>query len=462
MNTASFLNIKGDEIVGADGQPVPLRGTSLGGWMNMENFITGYPANEESQRQAIRQVLGQDKYEFFFDRFLEYFFTEDDARFIASLGLNLLRLPVNYRHFEDDLRPFEIKEAGFKHLDRVVDLCARHGIFTIIDLHALPGCQNGDWHSDNPTHVSMFWQHKHFQDRTVHLWQCFAEHFRDKPWVAGYNPINEPDDPTESLIAPIYRQMVTTIREIDPHHLIFLEGNHYSRDFRTFGDPLPGVVYTNHDYAAPGIVAGGQYPGYTSGKYYDSEVLQESFLSASKYMLDHRVPIWVGEFGAIYTGDAEADAKRDQLIRDQLEIYNRYHASWATWLYKDIGLQGLTYVAPESPWLRRIQSFVNKKARLGIDSWGGRDTHIRHILDPLEQTFATEFPDYKPAPFGSQTRQIKRLVCQILLAEALLPEFAELFRDMSETEIDEMMQSFLFKNCIVRQPLARTLADYAR
>ena len=108
MKTASFLRIHGSEIVDADNQPFVLRGLGLGGWMNMENFITGYPANEEGQRQAILHVLGQSKYEFFFDRFLEYFFTEDDAHFIQSLGLNLLRLPVNYRHFEDDLRPFEI------------------------------------------------------------------------------------------------------------------------------------------------------------------------------------------------------------------------------------------------------------------------------------------------------------------------------------------------------------------
>jgi endoglucanase len=461
MNTTSFLSIKGDEIVGADGQPVPLRGASLGGWMNMENFITGYPANEESQRQAIRQGLGRDKYEFFFDRFLEYFFTEDDARFIASLGLNLLRLPVNYRHFEDDLRPFEIKQTGFKHLDRAVDLCARHGIYTIIDLHAVPGWQNGDWHSDNPTHVSLFWQHKHFQDRTMHLWQCLAEHYKDNPWVAGYNPINEPDDPTENLIAPIYRQIVEAIRTIDPNHLVFLEGNHYARDFHTFGEPLPGVVYAHHDYAAPGIVAGGQYPGYTREKYYDRETLQVDSRSLSKYMLDYHVPIWVGEFGALYTGDAETDAVRNRIVRDQLEIYKNHRASWAIWLYKDIGLQGLTYVSPNSQWRQRIESFVNKKARLGIDSWGGRDTHIRHILDPLEQTFAAEVPNYQPPPFANQRRQIKRLVCQILMAEALLPEFAELFRDMSETAIDEMMQSFLFKNCIVHKPLAQTLADYA-
>lgn len=461
MNHPAFLKIKRDEILGADNQPVILRGTSLGGWMNMENFITGYPANEEGMRQAVLEVLGQTKYEFFFDRFLEYFFTEDDARFIASLGLNLLRVPVNYRHFEDDMRPFEIIESGFKHLDRVVDLCARHGIYTIIDLHAVPGYQNTDWHSDNPTHVGFFWQHKHFQDRTVHLWQVFAERYKDQPWVAGYNLINEPYDPSEKLIAPVYRRLVEAIREIDPHHLIFLEGNRFAKEFHMFGEPLPGVAYTHHDYAAPGIVAGGQYPGYTRGEYFDRETLQESFLSLSKYMLEHHVPIWVGEFGALYTGDTEIDATRDRIVRDQLEIYNYYHANWAIWLYKDIGLQGLTYASPDSAWMQRIGHFVNKKARLGTDSWGGRDTYIRHLLEPLEQTFAADFPDYKPGPFGLARHRIKRLVPSILLAEALLPEFAELFRDMSETEIDEMMQSFLFKNCVIRTALAETLAAYA-
>jgi hypothetical protein len=309
--------------------------------------------------------------------------------------------------------------------------------------------------------VGLFWQHKHFQDRAVHLWQAFAEHFKDNPWVAGYNPMNEPYDPSERLIEPIYRRLAQAIRAIDPQHLIFLEGNRYSKDFHMFGEPLPGVVYTHHDYAAPGIMAGGQYPGYTAGQYYDRETLEETFLSLSQYMLYHHVPIWVGEFGPIYNGEAESDAMRDRILRDQLEIYKHYHASWAIWLYKDIGLQGLTYAAPDSLWRQRIQSFVEKKTRLATDSWGGRDTHIRHLLEPLEQTFATEFPNYSPGPFGNGKHRIKRLVCGILLAEALLPEFAELFRGMSETAIDEMMQSFLWKNCVVRQPLAQSLAAYA-
>lgn len=200
------LSVKGSEIVDGEGRRVLLRGFGLGGWMNMENFITGYPANEEAQRGAVRAVLGQEKYELFFDSFLEHFFTEGDAAFIRSLGLNLLRLPVNYRHFEDDSEPFVIKEEGFKHLDRVIELCAQHGIYTIIDLHALPGYQNQHWHSDNPTHKALFWRHRHFQDRVVNLWEAIAGRYRDNPWVAGYNPINEPADPTGRMVMPVYRR----------------------------------------------------------------------------------------------------------------------------------------------------------------------------------------------------------------------------------------------------------------
>jgi endoglucanase len=90
--------------------------------MLMENFMNGFPGREHQIRGALRKVLGEEKYTFFFDKFLEYFFTDKDAAFLASLGFNCLRLSFNYRHFEDDMKPFEIKEDGFKHVDRVVEI----------------------------------------------------------------------------------------------------------------------------------------------------------------------------------------------------------------------------------------------------------------------------------------------------------------------------------------------------
>ena len=458
---ARFLRAEGPRVLDREGTPVVLRGFGLGGWMNMENFITGYPANEEAQRAAIREVLGRERYEFFFDCFLEHFFTEGDAEFIRSLGLNLLRLPVNYRHFEDDAEPFVVKEESFRHLDRVIDLCARHGIYTIIDLHALPGYQNQHWHSDNPTHKALLWLHRHFQDRTVNLWEVIAARYRGNPWVAGYNPINEPADPTEQKIMPFYRRLYDAIRGADPDHMIFLEGNRYSVDFHMFGEPWENVVYTNHDYALPGFIDGGPYPGVSRGEYVDREALEKTFLKRSEYMLEHDVPVWVGEFGPVYPpDDPDSHATRYELLRDQLEIYARHGAHWAIWTYKDIGLQGVVYAAPDSPYLERIRPIIEKKARLGVDAWGGKDAEIRDVMEPLERLFEREYPGYEPFPFGVQ-REIELLVRNILLAEPMLPEYAGLFRGMGEEEIDAMMRSFRFENCVRREPLAGVLAEYA-
>ncbi|TME14355.1 MAG: glycoside hydrolase family 5 protein [Chloroflexi bacterium] len=419
----NVLTAKGASIVDNTGQQVSLRGFGLGGWMNMENFITGYPANEEAQRQAIRQVLGNDNYEFFFDRFLEYFFERDDAQFIASLGLNLLRLPVNYRHFESDMEPFVIKEEGFKHLDRVIDLCAEQQIYTIIDLHALPGYQNQAWHSDNPTHKAFFWQHKHFQDRVIHLWEVLATRYKGHPWVAGYNPINEPGDASEEMIVPFYRRLYEAIRAIDPDHILFLEGNRYSMEFHMFTETWPHVIYTVHDYALPGFIDGGPYPGISRGEYVDRSVLEETFLRRTAYMRRTGTPIWVSEFGPVYLGESVADAMRYQVLR------------------------------------RLLQPFLEKKARLGVDTWGSVDTHIRPLIQPLEETFAKEFPDYHPFPFGTQW-MINRLVRYILLAEPLLQEFAALFKGMDEQDIDTVMQSFQFKHCVQRTELARIVSAF--
>lgn len=56
------------------------------------------------------------------------FFTDADAQFFASLGLNCIRIPFNYRHFEDDMNPGVLKSSGFKHLDRVIDIVCSQSI----------------------------------------------------------------------------------------------------------------------------------------------------------------------------------------------------------------------------------------------------------------------------------------------------------------------------------------------
>ena len=120
----NLLKVSGDHIVNQKGETIVLRGFGLGGMLHMENFIDGYPDNEETMREGLLKVLGKKKYDLYFDNFLKSYFTEPDAEYIESLGLNLVRIPINYHLFEDDMNPGVIKKEAFKYLDNVIDLCA--------------------------------------------------------------------------------------------------------------------------------------------------------------------------------------------------------------------------------------------------------------------------------------------------------------------------------------------------
>lgn len=461
VSRQALLVVKGDRLVNGKGEIVRLRGFGLGGMLHMENFIDGYPGNEEAFRDVMLKALGKEKYELFFDTFYRNYFTEQDARYIASLGLNLVRIPINYRQFEDDMNPRVIKPEGFKYLDRVIRLCAEQGIYTIIDLHALPGYQNQHWHSDNPTHKALLWKHKDFQDRTVVLWQALASHYRDEPWVAGYDLINEPADPTGEMVVPLFRRLMEAVRKVDPDHILFIEGNTYAREFDGFDPTWNNVVYTNHDYATPGFITGGPYPGVTSDRYYDAAAVESDFLHKSKFMFSHDLPVWVGEFGPVYTGDTKQDEMRYELLKDQLRIYDKYDVSWCIWLYRDLGLQAILYQPDTTAWMRRIEPILEKKRRLGADAWGSLETGIQGVMDPIYAMLAREFPDYDPYPNGAD-REARRLVRHILISEALLDEFGKRFEGLSDDEVVELAESFNYDKAAHRARLEAILSGQER
>jgi hypothetical protein len=78
-------------------------------------------------------------------------------------------------------------------------------------------------------------------------------------------------------------------------------------------------------------------------------------------------------------------------------------------------------------------------------------------MEPIEVLFAKEFPEYDPYPAG-QKREIALLVRNILIAGALVPEYCNLFKGLSDEELISIAQSFRFENYIKRQRLEDILA----
>ncbi|KAF7986708.1 hypothetical protein HWV62_20240 [Athelia sp. TMB] len=471
----SFLKVSGTKIVDADGKEVILRGAGLGGWMNMENFISGYPGCEYQIREALAATIGPEKSALFFDKYLEFFFTDADAAYFKSLGLNNIRLPFNYAHFEDDMNPRVLKPEGFKHLDRVVDICAKHGIYTILDLHTAPGGQNMGWHSDQNTHIAAFWTHRDHQDRVIWLWTALAAHYAGNPWIAGYNPLNEPADgsPGATRLLHFYDRVHAAIRAVDAEHAIFLDGNTFAKDFSDFGawhERWANTAYSIHDYSVYGFPSS---PERYVGSAEQQRRMRRSYEKKRQWMDERGLCVWNGEWGPVYArqeydGDRtrEINEARYHVLKDQLAIYNKDRLSWAIWLYKDIGFQGMVYTPASTPYRTLFADFLAKKHRLAVDAWGADSTAVDHVYAPLVAHIAAEVPEkYQqtlyPWPFWSTQTRVERVARTILLAEYLVQEWADHFVGKTEAEIVELAGSFKFENCVQREELNKILGDNA-
>jgi len=457
-----LLQVKGNQIVAANGRPIALRGTCAGGWMNMEEFINGHPGSEHGLRATMAKKLGAETAEFFFNRMLDYFFSEDDVIYLKSLGTTVVRLPLNYRHFETDQRPFEYLEAGFARLGQALDWCEKHGLYAILDLHAVQGWQNTDWHCDNSTRHTLFWQQPHFQDRFVALWEEFARRYKGRAVIAGYNVMNEPvtnapygrfSNQYESdwdVINRLYRRVTTAIRAMDPDHIIFLEGDLFSREFDGLEPPFaPNLVYSSHNYSDGGF-GPGRYPGLIKGEQWDFEKQELIFLATSgvRFAKKHNVPLWVGEFGSAYNGPAEEIPDRLRALDDQLAVFNKHGAHWTMWVYKDIHVMGWVQLRGDSPYVKTIGRVLDAKRDLSTDFWMGwvqataTKTKVYELAAMIEEAM-------KDPTIDSEANRnfLSQATLSGYTAGLMQPLYARCFEGLSRTQLDEILQSFALKQC---------------
>jgi aryl-phospho-beta-D-glucosidase BglC (GH1 family) len=413
---------------------------------------------------VLAEELGPARAEFFWERLLDHFFGDEDLAFLKKCGATVVRLPVNYRHFESDLAPLSYIERGFERLSRAIDMCERHGIYAIIDLHAVQGWQNTDWHCDNATRHSLFWRDAHCRERFVALWNEFARRFSGRAAVAGYNIMNEPlcnasrgrmGTPYASdwdLINGVFHQTVDAIRAVDPQHIVFIEGDHFSSLFEGLEPPFAdNLVYSSHNYSGPGF-GPGSYPGDTGDR--DSLVRAFESHQGTQYARRHNVPLWVGEFGSVYNGPAEEIPDRLRALDDQIDTYEQGGAHWTTWTYKDVGVMGWVVLDPECEYLQLVKPVLEAKKELRTDFWMGwlPATEMSRISDELaayvEKTVGD--PQVRARDFK---RYLMQALCSGFLGSLLQAPYARRFKGMSEERLDQVLQSFSFSNCRVNQGL---------
>jgi endoglucanase len=457
-----MLQLKHGQIIDNQGNKTQLRGTCIGGWMNMENFINGYPGAEHTLRSVMADTIGKDKAQFFFDRLLDHFLTEDDLAFIKSCGANVVRIPLNYRHFEADTAPFTYLEAGFERLNKAIQWCSNHQLYVILDLHAVQGWQNTDWHSDNNHRQTFFWSYPHYQDRFVALWEEFARRYKGNATVAGYNVMNEPltyaqfgrfsdvPNPNWEVMNQVYRRVVNAIRALDPDHIIFLEGDRFSALFSGLDAPFAeNLIYSSHNYTPAGF-GPGQYPGNFNGQYWDKAFQEKVFLESegTVFTRQHHVPLWVGEFGSVYNGKTDEVEDRLQAVHDQITVFQENDAHWTTWTYKDVGVMGWVMLDPDSAYMKLMKDILAAKIELDTDFWMGwlPFTTTKGMIETLARHIESTLNDPKIDP-KSNKRYLTQHTLEGYVGGLMQYTYARLFEGMPEEKIDQTLESFQVNQC---------------
>lgn len=353
-----FLRTRKTNIINADGNPVFLRGVNLGGWLMMEAYFLHAPNRPvQHLKKSFTQCLGQEAWQDFEENFRGNFIRETDIRKIAGLGFNCVRLPFHYRLIER--KPFQYDTAGVGILDKVIRWAEKYKIWVILDLHAAPGAQNHDWHSDSCGRADL-WTKKENQKRTLELWFFLADRYKNKKCVAGYDLLNEAVLENTELLNNFYKEFIRQIRRVDKQHILFVEGNKWATNLECL-DPMDddNHVLSIHHYepveftfnAVPHL----RYPLKAHGRDWDRKVMEAHLSKYQKISRDRSVPIFVGEFGVNARWENSGEEK---WLNDTLSCFEAFGFHWTYWTYKavknSVFPDGLFSYAENPPWVNRL------------------------------------------------------------------------------------------------------------
>ncbi|KZT18580.1 glycoside hydrolase family 5 protein [Neolentinus lepideus HHB14362 ss-1] len=203
-------------------------GVNLGGWFVLEPFIT--PALYQKYTGAVDEWTlselmrndtseggGIGQIEAHYDTFI----TEEDFAQIAGAGLNWVRVPIPYWAIETwEGEPF-LEGVAWKYILRMFEWARKYGLRVNLDLHTVPGSQNGYNHSGRLGEVNFLYGVMGVANaqRTLDYIRIIAEFISQpqyKNLVPMFGIVNEPLLTTigQDALTRFYLQAHDVIRNI--------------------------------------------------------------------------------------------------------------------------------------------------------------------------------------------------------------------------------------------------------
>jgi endoglucanase len=332
-----FVRTDGRSLVTPQGQKLILRGIGLGNWFVPEGYMLQLDKGAGSAREIERlfnELIGPAEAADFWREYRKRYVTERDIQQIRAFGFNSVRIPLHYKFFLSGGEEFQL-------LDQTVAWCRKAGLYVILDLHCAPAGQTGTNIDDSWGYPWLF-ESKRDQETTVALWKRLAARYATDPAVLGYDLLNEPIPPFPGLakynasLEPLYRKITKAIREVDPNHVVILEGAQWASNFDVFGPPQDGnTLYSFHKYwTAPA-----------------QDVIQPYL----DFRERHNVPVWLGESGE----------NSDQWIADFTRMLEKNEVGWCYWPYKKMGASSAVATIAKPVYWDEVVAYASEPGTSG-------------------------------------------------------------------------------------------------
>jgi glucan 1,3-beta-glucosidase len=336
-----------------------IKGVNLGNWLVLEKWMSpalfaGTDAEDETHLcTELDEVAKRERLKVHRDSYI----TERDFLYLATRGIELVRIPVPFFIFED-YGPFV---GCISYLDKAFSWAERHKIKVLPELHTVPGSQNG---FDNGGLCGVCKWHKNPEDVefALHVLEQLTRRYRDHPSFWGIGVLNEPVsadiwerldvpnrypavDPAEAegseavpteFLKEFYREAYQRIRSQSTDvTVVFHDGFRLNEWIGYFSEPdFANFVVDTHLYLMERTWSIGDADLSDYLAYID-----ERFDKTLSELSEH-FPIMVGEWcldtmsaKAATLSDAERRHYHRSLAEAQLKAWG-HTIGWAYWSYK--------------------------------------------------------------------------------------------------------------------------------
>lgn len=288
------------------------------------------------------------------------FFQQEDVAFIAELGFDHIRIPIDEEQMWDEDGNKE--PEAFELLHNAIQWSREAGLKAIVDLHIL---RSHYFLDDNPP----LFTEEEALNNFLQNWRDLSDELHDYPDdLVAYELLNEPvaDDPDDWN--RVLQEAVAEIREREPERTIVIGSNNFNH-VETFPDLQvpeddPNLILSYHfynpmllthyqaswaesvrDYTGPVHYPGQLVPEETlenltgvnrdiaeeQNGYYDLEIMEEMMSKAFEVAEKFDLHLNCGEWGVVSYAPQE---DRLRWYEDMRRIFERNGISYANWNYK--------------------------------------------------------------------------------------------------------------------------------